>query len=243
MRMPHAGLACVLMLLTGLTFFNLTSGSVLTWSGASLRGVAAVGAVQHLEATSGPQLRQLNQLVHLWVEHSEGLRVGPEINWVQWLLGTLYPPAARSQLAARILASGEGDCSERSAVLQAILSRRGIASRLVGLGGHVVLETQPVDGGGLVLDPDYGVEFPGTVSELSGGQRDDEIRSALASAGFAESQIQLYREILYSQQDNQAIDWNRPLSPRLFWMEWMTQGVVQVACCGVILFLIGTIRW
>jgi hypothetical protein len=104
------------------------------------------------------------------------------------------------------------------------------------------VEASP-DGGGLVLDPDYGVEFPGTVSELSGGQRDDEIRSALASAGFAESQIQLYREILYSQQDNQAIDWNRPLSPRLFWMEWMTQGVVQVACCGVILFLIGTIRW
>jgi len=241
--MPRVGLACVLVLLTGLSFFNLISGSILTWSGGSLRGIAAVGAVEHLETTSESQLRQLNQLVHLWVEHSGGLRVGPEINWVQWLLGTLYPPAARSQLAARILASGEGDCSERSAVLQAMLSRRGIASRLVGLGGHVVLEAQTVDGDALVLDPDYGVEFPGTVSELSGGQRDDEIRSALAAAGFAESQIQLYREILYSQQDNQAIDWNRPLSPRLFWVEWMTQGVVQVACCGVILFLIGTIRW
>jgi hypothetical protein len=124
-----------------------------------------------------------------------------------------------------------------------MLSRRGIASRLVGLGGHVVLETQPLDGGSLVLDPDYGVEFAGTVAELSGGRRDEEVRSVLASAGFAEPQIQLYREILYSQQDNQEIDWNEPLSPRLFWLERMTQGVVQVACCGVILFLIGTIRW
>jgi hypothetical protein len=128
-------------------------------------------------------------------------------------------------------------------VLQAILLRRGIASRLVGLGGHVVLETQPFDGRSLVLDPDYGVEFPGTVAKLSAGQRDEEVRSTLASAGASESQIQLYREILYSLQDNQAMDWNEPLSPRLFWLERMAQGVVQVACCGMILFLIGTIRW
>jgi hypothetical protein len=243
MWLPRAVLPSVLVLLTGLTFFNLTSGSVLTWSGTSLRGIAAVGAVKHLEATSETQLRQLNQLVHLWVEHSEGLRVGPETNWVQWLLGTLYPPAARSQLAAHILATGQGDCSERAAVLQAILLRRGIASRLVGLGGHVVLESQPFDGRSLVLDPDYGVEFPGTVAKLAAGQRDEEVRSTLASAGASESQIQLYREILYSLQDNQAMDWNEPLSPRLFWLERMAQGVVQVACCGMILFLIGTIRW
>jgi hypothetical protein len=128
-------------------------------------------------------------------------------------------------------------------VLQALLFQRGIASRLVGLGGHVVLETQPVNGSPLILDPDYGVEFPGTVAELSAGQRDEEVRRTLASAGFSESQIQLYREILYSQQDNLAIDWNEPLSPRLYWLERMAQGVLQVACCGVILSLIGTIRW
>lgn len=232
-----------MVLLSGLTFFNLASGSIFSWSGTSLRGVAATGALVHLESARAPQLRQMNQLVHLWVEHSEGLRIGPEINWVQWLLANLYPPAARSQLAARILASGEGDCSERSAVLQALLFQRGIASRLVGLGGHVVLETQPVNGSPLILDPDYGVEFPGTVAELSAGQRDEEVRRTLASAGFSESQIQLYREILYSQQDNLAIDWNEPLSPRLYWLERMAQGVLQVACCGVILSLIGTIRW
>jgi hypothetical protein len=242
MPVHRIGFAIAMVLLSGLTFFNLASGSIFSWSGTSLRGVAATGALVHLESARAPQLRQMNQLVRLWVEHSEGLRIGPEINWVQWLLGTIYPPAARSQLAARILASGSGDCSERAAVLQALLSQRGIPSRLVGLGGHVVLETPTVDGGWMVLDPDYGVEFPGTVAELSKGERDGEIRDALASAGFEETPIRLYREILYSPQDNQAMDWNEPLSPRLFWLERLTQGVILGACCVVALLLIGTIR-
>jgi hypothetical protein len=157
------------------------------------------------------------RLVHSLTEHSIERRIAPRENWLQWVAGQFYPPLQRTQRVDRILERGIGDCSERVIVLQTLVRKQLLPTRIVGLGGHVVLEVQ-ANRKWYTADPDYGVVFPWSVERMS-ELPDRAIAWILAEAGYSLPQIAEYLRIVKSTEDNIAMPLNTPLSPRLAWLE------------------------
>ena len=161
-----------------------------------------------------PQLFvQVTEAVHQVVSHDVNREIQPWENWVQWVAGQFYSPLLRTQNPRWIVSGGRGDCSESAAVLQAILIQLGIDSRFVGLGGHVVLEAECQDICH-TLDPDYGIVFPCSTEQLS-FQLSNPDSGWLHEFGVDEPSAVRYREIVCSREDNIALPWNAPISPRL----------------------------
>jgi len=154
-----------------------------------------------------------NRFVHAITAHSVDRQIMIQENWVQWCLGQFYRPLLRSQNPVRIIEGGAGDCSERVAVLQWIARQAKCPTRIVGLGGHVVLEVF-ARGKWVTADPDYGITFSTDVQTLTrGGSK--YVSWQLQRAGVDESSIENYLSILQSGEDNVAMEVNEPLSPRL----------------------------
>jgi hypothetical protein len=179
------------------------------------------------------------RLVHSMTEHRIDRRIDPTENWVQWTLGQFYPPLLRTRDPDRILEKGYGDCSERVVVLRTLAMRSGLPSRIVGLGGHVVLEIF-ANGKWFTADPDYGVVYVGTVEELARCDP-DYLANPLLDAGYPKHQIDAYIQILQSNDDNIAMPIDSPISPRLYWLEEMSGFVLLAMPC--ILWLLNGFLW
>lgn len=166
------------------------------------------------EAAENPiSLRAATLYVHSITEHCQGRQLELWESWPQWLLGQFYSPLLRTQNPLWIVSGGRGDCSERSAVLQDLLACQGIPSRFVGLGGHVVLEAKS-DEETWILDPDYGLSIQSGLEELL-GQGEGELAAWLVDQGIVPSKSLEYERMVRTVQDNVALGWNQPLSPRL----------------------------
>ena len=159
-------------------------------------------------------LEQANAIVHQATIHSDKRRIAITENWLQWALGKLYPPLARTQNADRLLAVSLTECSERSQILKVLAESAGHRCRFVGLNGHVVLEVE-TDRGWQVADPDYAVVYPVGIESLQAPASTALIRDTLAAAGHAEPQIEQYLGIVQSAEDNTVLPIGGPLSPRL----------------------------
>jgi len=184
--------------------------------------------------TSGPglTLRGATLYVHSITEHCMQRDLTLWENWPQWLLGQFYSPLLRTQNPHWIVSGGRGDCSERAAVLQDLLSAQGIQSRFIGLGGHVVLEAQSPRGA-WILDPDYGVSMQTGIAQLQ-EQALLELEPWLVEQGIDQTKSQQYASLLTSQEDNKVLEWNQPLSPRLKRVE---------NACELAIWLIPMISW
>jgi hypothetical protein len=189
-------------------------------------GPAALAAYHEQLRRGAPfYLVEATEKVHRCTTHFDGRRIGLAENWLQWALGKLYPPLARTQDPQRLLAGGAGDCSERSAILKALAETAGRRCRFVGLGGHVVLEVEAA-GGSLVADPDYGIVFPADLSVLQSHAGSTIADQVLSARGYDRPTIDRYLEILRSREDNVALPIGNPLSPRLFVVERACQWLV-----------------
>lgn len=169
------------------------------------------------------------RLVHAMTEHRVDRRLAIWENWIQWTLGQFYPPLLRTQNAGRILERGQGDCSERVAVLQSLVRQSRLNTRIVGLGGHVVLEVQ-ANGKWYTADPDYGVVHRGTVDELAAASY-DHLEAPLLRTGTQPQVIDRYVFLFQSVEDNIAMRLNAPLSPRLHWVEEFSFFIVIALPC------------
>lgn len=199
---------------------------------AYLRQVRASGTCDLLEAT---------QRVYLGTRHTSGRHIHWSENWLHYLLGKVYRPFARTQSVERLVAGREGDCSERAAILKAIVEASGHSCRFVGLNGHVVLEVQ-VDDQWWTSDPDYGVVYPFAAEQLAETAREAIVRSTLAVHAYPADTVSRYIDILQSTHDNVVLPTGMPLSPRLFvvenacaWLAWL----LPAACC----LLAGWLKW
>jgi hypothetical protein len=171
-------------------------------------------------------------LVHSLTEHGIDRRISWRENWVQALLGQFYPALLRTQNPERIVVGRVGDCSERVAVLQMVYRQAHLPTRIVGLGGHVVLEVK-ANGKWYTADPDYDVIFGTDVRTLESGSG-KWVRALLQRRGVDREQVDRYVEILHTPVDNIQMAINQPLSPRLKILEDM---------CGVLLFSIPLLLW
>ena len=93
---------------------------------------------------------------------------------------------------------GVGHCSQQSIVLAAFLRERNIESDVIGLGGHVVA-TARTPTGEWVLDPNYGLVFPGTIESLA--QDTERLRKTYLAAGFGAAQVDRVVE-MYGPEGN-----------------------------------------
>ncbi|HUE70085.1 MAG TPA: hypothetical protein VMP01_04280 [Pirellulaceae bacterium] len=216
LRQSAAAAAGVLILLG----FGLTAAVVIGYvkHGASLADSAADPALKSYVASlrdGAPfDLEQANRTIYLTTTHSDDRRISVTENWLQWSLGKLYPPLARTQNAERLMAGSLTDCSERSQILKSIAESAGLRCRFVGLAGHVVLEVE-TGSGWRVADPDYGVVYPIGIESLQEPSAEPLIRDALVAAGHQEPQVAMYLEIVQSAEDNVVMPVGSPLSPRL----------------------------
>ncbi len=213
--------------LPALRYGMALAGHVLVMLGASLFALHIAGLFLHggngQQTLSGESfdLAQANRRIYLSTAHSDDRRIAVTENWLQWTLGQLYAPLARTQNTERLMAGRLANCSERSQILKTIAERAGHECRFIGLSGHVVLEVRTAQGW-RVADPDYGVVFPRGIGDLQHPADSPLICRTLASAGHPAPHIERYLAIVQSADDNVVLPVGSPLSPRLH--------VVESAC-------------
>lgn len=236
LRHSRAAAAGVLILLgCGLTALAI-AGRVK--HGASLADSAADPALKNYAASlrgGAPfDLEQANRTIYLTTTHSDDRRISVTENWLQWSLGKLYPPLARTQNAERLMAGSIANCSERSQMLKTLAEGAGLRCRFVGLAGHVVLEVE-TGSGWQVADPDYGVIYPLGIQALQQPAAAPLIRRTLASGSHPPPTIDLYLEIVQSAEDNVIMPVGSPLSPRLAVVEHWCERLALPLPLGLLL--------
>lgn len=192
---------------------------------ALFQSMKVSGLSERLDSNPEEVLRVANEFVFENTQHDPDRQVQLWENWVQWIAGQFYSPLLRTQDPRLLAAQGKGDCSERAGILQWLLAEQGIASRFVGLGGHVVLEVEAA-GSMWTLDPDYGLLFPFGVAAMC-EVSPLPIQIMLAQSGIDTQRAITYEAILRSADDNVFFPWNSALSPRLklaerafLWIFW-----------------------
>lgn len=218
-------------------------GAMVSWCSQSTAGVTRRETlrafVEDFRTAKRYPVFRACRLVHSLTEHRVDRRIDLSENWIQWTLGQFYPPFLRTQNAARILERGQGDCSERVAVLQHLLRQSLLPTRIVGLGGHVVLETY-ANGKWYTADPDYGVLYVGTVDALATAEP-GYLAAPLLRVGCTSDSIDRYIQIFQSVGDNVPMRLNAPLSPRLHGLEaWSTFLVFALPC---VLWMLSGFLW
>ena len=92
-------------------------------------------------------------------------------------------------------------CSQHAIIESEILNERGISSRMIGLSGHVVLQTHVDEKQNewWVLDPDYGVVIPYSLEAIE--TNPNLIAPFYSKAGYSERTITTLVDI-YDQEGN-----------------------------------------
>lgn len=186
------------------------------------------------------QLDEATMMVCLSLRHSDERFLGLCENWLAWSLGQIYSPAARTQDVERLVLGGAANCSERCQILQTLAEKRGLASRFVGLNGHVVLEVQTPQGW-RVTDPDFGVVYPCEMRVLQSEPGIPLIEHLLQDRGFSPETIRQYTGWFQSAHDNVTLEIGSRLSPRLWKLETLCNWLVWVI--PTVLLIGSTVRW
>ncbi len=119
-------------------------------------------------------------VVHYWPETGEAvdryrLRVPVYENYLLYLASYIRPDYFEKYefvSARKALERGIGLCSQQAMAVRGAMKRNGVPARIVLLSGHVVVTAEVDRGEWWVLDPDYGVVIPKSISEI---ERDPEI--------------------------------------------------------------------
>lgn len=185
-----------------------------------------------LEAGQPFDLEEATLAVYRGTSHTTPRFIQVHENWVQWLGGKIYAPLRRTQNTALLINGQIAECSERAQILKAIAEKYGYLCRFVGLGGHVVLEVA-MDHDWHVADPEFGLTFPVSVTNLADQNQEPSIIEALRSRSIHEKQISNYLRILQSEEDNNRLRIGEAISPRLELIEeisgWLTW-LIPLAC-------------
>lgn len=185
-------------------------------------------------------LREATEHIYRGTTHSTDRRIAITENWLQWTLGQLHPPLARTQNADRLLAGQLTDCSERSLILKTLAEHSGHPCRFVGLSGHVVLEVQICDRW-QVADPDYGVVYPVAITALERDGGTALLEETLQAAGHESAVVEQYRQIVQSTEDNVVLPVASPLSPRLDAIERSCIWLAVLLPLGLV--IVGGLLW
>lgn len=117
----------------------------------------------------------------------------------------------------RALARGVGLCSQHSIIESGLLREQGIDAKLIELNGHVILTAEVDDGQWWLLDPDYGVVVPMSLSIAEDNV--SEVGEYYARAGYSDYDVDRIEELI-GTRDNQLYDGGaETYLPFLWWAE------------------------
>jgi hypothetical protein len=107
----------------------------------------------------------------------------------------------------RAIERGVGLCSQHAIIEAEVLKEKGINSRMVALSGHVVLQSEVSEKNNewWVLDPDYGVVIPYSISDIEANPQI--IKDYYSKAGYDEPTI-LKLVSVYGKEGNRVINGN-----------------------------------
>jgi hypothetical protein len=127
----------------------------------------------------------------------------------------------------RALRRGVGLCSEQAIILAGALESRGIPTRIIGLGGHVVAAAQvdPEADQWWLLDADFGVVIPLARKEIE--EDPTVIRPYYCNRGYLDEEIGPLVEI-FGKEDNVRFDDVSQYSPRKYAFEKATYFLVWI---------------
>jgi hypothetical protein len=166
--------------------------------------------------TDAEHVLKVNAAVHQGIAHywkDEGianynLRIPIHENYLLFFVSYLYPAVFEKHLYydyRKAIERGIGLCAQQALIAARILEEQGIASRVIGLAGHVVA-TALVDKESdtwWVIDPDYGVVVRRRIEEI---EIDPAIiRPYYAAHGYDQEKIDVLVQI-YEKEGNRTWD-------------------------------------
>jgi len=240
-------LACVLVgcLLIGVNLTGKLRGAV---PGTSPRGrkpvdgydyrqfppAVALARYRDLERSGRPELEKIEALFHLVsgsVVHRK-YRLNLFDNWLMRLAGFVRPELLNTQNARLLWTRGAGKCDQASLLLLAKAEELGIRGQILGLDGHVLVETE-CDRGKQVIDADMGCIWNCAYEELRSGDRAD-VCAAYITRGFTLEQAEHNARIIAETQN-----WHRfrfPPAERRYRLEILSDWLVWLLPCALILY-------
>ncbi|MDA9355828.1 hypothetical protein N9R46_01035 [Gammaproteobacteria bacterium] len=177
-------------------------------------------------------------IIHYWVDDEVDLQkslniwIPPEENYVLHFAAYFIPKLRSIELydIEKIIERGIGACSQYAILIDEILESNGYESNLIGLNGHVVVEAKTLTGEKIVLDADYGVIIPESISFIE--------KNPSIIKDFYPTKVELLTEIYQSRNyiDDDSYHPNhkilRMITTFSYWIAWI-----------IPLLLLSTIFW
>jgi hypothetical protein len=148
------------------------------------------------------RVRELKTLISQRTVYLESRQIRPTIaeNWILWAYALQRGRYTWSS-PERAIKAGGGYCDQHSVILQGLLLRAGIPSRIVTLSGHVLNEVQ-LGGRWRVVDSTFDVMFDRSIEELS--RTPDAVFQAYVDAGQTPANARRWTDALVSLNDNRT---------------------------------------
>ena len=160
------------------------------------RHLVAVALSNGLPVSRSNYPEAVANLVFEGLAHGAPSELRPQHSWALYALSLVRSPTLMyTQDPNRIVESGSAICSQSARVVVAIAERDGVPARIVGLPGHVVAEIFVEDRWHLV-DADYGLTLPASVSEIREAKWHGQVRNALTGRGYNHRQVRAYIDVL-----------------------------------------------
>ena len=116
-------------------------------------------------------------------------------NYILWAMGYIHPEYARYHFRndKKSLERGIGTCGDTAMMINTLLIKAGIDSKILAFPKHVVASAK-VNNNTLILDPDYGVVIP--ISPNQAKKATNLITNQYIKAGYSKTKAQQIAKIL-----------------------------------------------
>jgi len=138
-------------------------------------------------------------LAHYW--RDEGIKkynltVPFTENYILFILSLLNPDEYRKHEFLnwkKAIERGVGLCSQHAIIVSEILNEKGIQAKMIGLSGHVIATARIRNDKWIILDPDYGVNVPYSISQI---ENDPSVIEPFYKAeGYSAEKIEVLKKI------------------------------------------------
>ncbi len=210
--------------------------------------VARLEAIPDGDAVS--LVTQATRVIHEGIAHldpADVARFGPDRlhmtvpvweNYLLFALAYLKPDTYRDYEFCsyrRTLERGVGRCGQQSLALVDFLSRRGLPTGFVDLGGHTVATADVGKGDWILLDPDYGAVIPFSIAQA------EKAPESVIPYYWNDQVVRRQAYRVFDAQDNKVMiggpsaRWKRacPIEQVAYLLKWLLPGVLVFS--GVLL--------
>lgn len=189
---------------------------------------------RQLKQCQSSKLEKLDSLFHLIsgsVVHRK-YRIDMFDNWLLRTAALVYPEVRNTQDAGLLWTRGAGKCDQASLLLLSKAGELGIEGRILGLDGHVLVETK-CDLETQVIDADMGCFWNCSYEQLRATDRAD-LASAYERRGYSSEQAEHNARIIRESTEWRRIEFPPAMLRHRF--ERMTAWLAWLLPCAAVLY-------